>query len=193
VILPMRAAQHDATGGRTLDVSGNGNHAVFGAGAAEPTKRSERGYDFDGGDTLTITGDPIGTGAASVSFVASLTTGGALISNGEFTLTADVANRRLQVTSDDGGTTLDGTSDAWSESTLQAVTVTRTATGAASIYVNGTDAGSGASGTPTAGSDLVIGTSCVGKMLEYIEHDIALTPTQVHDLHADMMRRIHEV
>jgi hypothetical protein len=52
VILPMRAAQHEAT--KTLDVSGNGNHAVLGTGASKPTKRSKRGYDFDGGDWMVL-------------------------------------------------------------------------------------------------------------------------------------------
>lgn len=44
--LPMTAACHDAVNGRTLDVSGNGNHAVFAAGAQAPVKLSRRGYSF---------------------------------------------------------------------------------------------------------------------------------------------------
>ena len=48
--LPMTAARHEAT--RTLDVSGNNNHAVFGAGGATPTKGAKRGYNFDGGDYM---------------------------------------------------------------------------------------------------------------------------------------------
>ena len=48
--LPMTTACHEAT--RTLDVSGNNNHAVFGAGGAIPTKLAKRGYGFDGGDHM---------------------------------------------------------------------------------------------------------------------------------------------
>jgi hypothetical protein len=59
VNLPMLAAQHDPTNTRALDISGNGNHASYTAGATAPTKRSTRGYSFDGGDnfesgTITI-------------------------------------------------------------------------------------------------------------------------------------------
>lgn len=52
--LPMRIAQHDATNGRTLDISNNQIHANFPGGAANPTKiANQRGYTFDGGDYLT--------------------------------------------------------------------------------------------------------------------------------------------
>jgi hypothetical protein len=54
--LPMRTDTHDVAGGRSLDVSGHGNHAYFGAGAATPTKLTgTRGYSFDGGDLLSVT------------------------------------------------------------------------------------------------------------------------------------------
>jgi hypothetical protein len=46
--LPMRACQHQPSNSRTLDVSGSANHAVFGAGSAEPTKLQRRGYSLDG-------------------------------------------------------------------------------------------------------------------------------------------------
>jgi hypothetical protein len=45
--LPMGIQQHDPVGGRTLDVTGNGFHGVFGAGVNAPTKISgQRGYQF---------------------------------------------------------------------------------------------------------------------------------------------------
>lgn len=58
VILPMTADTHDATGLKTLDVSGKGNHFTFGDGSTAttfPTKLSGRGYYFDGGDSLRKT------------------------------------------------------------------------------------------------------------------------------------------
>ncbi|MBU1173437.1 MAG: LamG domain-containing protein, partial [Proteobacteria bacterium] len=51
--LPMRAQEHDPTNTQTLDIQ-NSNHGAFGAGAAEPTKNSGRGYYYDGGDYLLI-------------------------------------------------------------------------------------------------------------------------------------------
>lgn len=62
-ILPMGAAQHDAAGARTLDVSGKGNHFTFGngvTGTTFPTKLATRGYSFDNGDWLRL---PIVTAA----------------------------------------------------------------------------------------------------------------------------------
>lgn len=48
--LPMGMRQHDPTNVRTLDVSGNDRHAVFGG---DPSKLGTRhGYDFDGSDYL---------------------------------------------------------------------------------------------------------------------------------------------
>ena len=50
--LPMRMAEHDIANTRTLDISGNAGHMVFGAGAAEPAKLARHGYTFDGGDYM---------------------------------------------------------------------------------------------------------------------------------------------
>lgn len=65
--LPMGIQQHDPVGGRTLDVTGNGFHGVFGAGAETPVKLAgQRGYQFvpngakvgfeynAGGDYMTV-------------------------------------------------------------------------------------------------------------------------------------------
>jgi hypothetical protein len=51
--LPMGMEQHDPTNTRTLDISGNGNHAVF---TNAPTKNADdRGYSFNGsGNYLTV-------------------------------------------------------------------------------------------------------------------------------------------
>jgi len=56
--LPMLMRDHDAVNARTLDRSGKGLHASFGAGAASPTKLARRGYEFTGGDYLEIAYDP---------------------------------------------------------------------------------------------------------------------------------------
>ena len=54
--LPMGAEQHDVTNVKTLDVVGTA-HATFGDGTTAstyPTKLTKHGYDFDGGDYLTM-------------------------------------------------------------------------------------------------------------------------------------------
>jgi hypothetical protein len=64
VILPMRAAQHEAT--KTIDVS-NGNNATFYGGI---TKRANRGYALDGTGYMIIPHDDtlnFGTGDFSIS------------------------------------------------------------------------------------------------------------------------------
>ena len=53
--LPMDALRHDPTRGRTDNVGKSGGelHGYFGAGAATPTKLTDRhGYYFDGGDWI---------------------------------------------------------------------------------------------------------------------------------------------
>lgn len=53
--LPMTSELHNPTKGRTDNVGTAGGelHGVFGAGAAEPTKLSQRrGYSYDGGDHM---------------------------------------------------------------------------------------------------------------------------------------------
>jgi hypothetical protein len=52
-ILPMGAAQHDATNLKTLDASPNGQHFSWTAGATAPTKLATVGYSADGGDTFS--------------------------------------------------------------------------------------------------------------------------------------------
>jgi hypothetical protein len=56
--LPCRMEEHDPTNVRTLDVSGNANHAQFGDGSTAstyPTKVTDgAGYTFDGTDYLVV-------------------------------------------------------------------------------------------------------------------------------------------
>lgn len=76
VWLPMTAACHDATNLRTLDRSGNNNHATFGDGATAttfPTKISgRRGYSFDGGDYLNLGDLPFLSNATQFTFALAL-------------------------------------------------------------------------------------------------------------------------
>lgn len=64
-LLPMRIQDHDIANARTLDRSGNNNHAQLGNGSTTttfPTKLSDRpGYYFDGGDHMVTTILPVAT------------------------------------------------------------------------------------------------------------------------------------
>lgn len=76
--LKMDMASHDVSNVRTLDVSGNGNHAIFGDGATPstyPTKTEKRGYDFDGVNSYLEMGSNVlfdSTRALSVFAMASI-------------------------------------------------------------------------------------------------------------------------
>lgn len=96
--------------GRTLDVSGNGNHATFGDGVTPstvPTKLTKRGYSFDGGDYLDLppASFPGATGtfcflAQRVSTVATVRLIGTADSRGtnyEMRTNYDVVNKQFQV------------------------------------------------------------------------------------------------
>lgn len=68
--LPMTAECHDPTNGQTLNrgIASHALNGVFGAGAAEPTKLTDRhGYSFDGGDQIDAsTGYAPTTGEISI-------------------------------------------------------------------------------------------------------------------------------
>lgn len=70
IYLPMTNSCHDVTNTRTLDISGNQRHATWVAGATAPTKLTNHGYYFDGGDYLTISGSNIFT--SEVTFAMEL-------------------------------------------------------------------------------------------------------------------------
>ena len=66
--LPMSLEQHDPDNRRTLDISGNGNHAILGsaAGVEEPVKISRKhGYTFTPTDYMVTTVVPPSTGTLS--------------------------------------------------------------------------------------------------------------------------------
>ena len=65
VHLPMQAIHHDPTNGRTLDVSGNDNHALI-TGA---TKLQKRGYYLDGSDYFTMTDNLAGESELTINMV----------------------------------------------------------------------------------------------------------------------------
>ncbi len=73
--LPMLMAQHDNANNRTLDISGNGSHAVWTPGASQPTKNtSQPGYYWDGGDVMSIASsasNTFGNGTADSPFSIS--------------------------------------------------------------------------------------------------------------------------
>lgn len=76
VDLPMLMEQHDPENNRTLDLSGNNNHAVWTPGATQPSKNTTMpGYNFDGtNDVMNIassTSNTFGNGTTDQPFSIS--------------------------------------------------------------------------------------------------------------------------
>lgn len=79
VNLPMSMEQHDPTNVRSLDISGNGHHGVFGDGSTPgtyPTKTDKNGYDFDGAAEYLAIADAddlsFGDGSTDSPFTVSM-------------------------------------------------------------------------------------------------------------------------
>jgi hypothetical protein len=203
VHLPMRDAQHDATGGRTLDVSGNGNDGILSGGV---TKRTERGYELDGVDGRIVLPSLNAGTCPTVSFMCVPNVDGAVKEifghgvSGNVTIELfSSGTEQLRVRGGAGTPIVSAPSGTIRKGVHSVFSVAIDNT-VCSIYQDGVLV---ASGTVTAPDNApvqdAIGAYPDGSfawacsMLEFVEHDICLTPIQVHDLHAQMMRRIHEV
>ena len=218
--LPMKAENHDPTNpgaARTLDVSGNGNHALLGDGttlATMPTKLQKRGYDFGSTDYLNL-GD--------LALFNSTTA---------FTLTSIIRNRRLtgsqyymgkvvdvnnqfrvrfyfpgplMLISLGAGTNARLTVNSPNFQALDTCIFSITYNGLLGrgeklkVYVNG-------SRQPTAvvsaipaqtadlsGVDFILESSFTGQYLHTSAHSITLTAPQVQDLHKQLLAEVNHV
>jgi hypothetical protein len=206
--LPMRAAQHEST--QTLDVSGNDNHAVFGAGAAAPTKLAKRGYSFDGGDYgRSSSGLFADTGLLTMACAVSLdnATRQSVFYIGEGV--SDVGGLIQYESSlntfcfySGGGTSDDrACGTAMSPAGLHIIIGIYDGTNTRIIIDGreGTNAGIPQAPGITASMEAFIGTlgnftqHTNGNIYRCIAFDFALTPLQVADLHGKMMRSINRV
>jgi hypothetical protein len=205
--LPMRAEQHEAT--RTLDVSGNGNHAVFGAGAATPTKLAKRGYKSDTNDIIKVsdcaTCRPGGSFSIAV-LCRGFTPGNRVIfesgdGNAAFSLQQFI-NDNFSFSVGGGyyesathGLALDGTART-------VIAVYESADKTVSIYISGKD-DTGPLVVPIADPIYTNGGINIlsrngafgwsGDLYQSMLFARALTPIQAADLHGKMMRRINLV
>jgi hypothetical protein len=202
VILPMRAAQHEAT--KTLDVSGNGNHAVLGTGASKPTKRSKRGYDFDGGDWMVL-GDNLSSCnelSITIPFITSPDSSARYLwtITESDNVTMGVALRvkntgELQLVHNSGITIT--STGLFVSGGLDIVTVTIDSLDKAYITKNQTNRTSEISlNINDRSGEFVISRksfSLIGSILGFEANCEVLTPLQIADLHIDMRLGINQV
>jgi hypothetical protein len=210
--LPMRAAQHEST--QTLDVSRNNNHAVFGAGAAAPTKLAKRGYSTDGGDCMVSpVGEFVSGGDYSSFVVCRLATpaSNAAIMSIENTALSEFAGNYIFIKSN--STMRVGGPFAGEYAELSGIAIGQLLI-VIGVYSGGTSVRAwlnGVEGTPNTGSfsstinsdtkmthfvrgNLV--TAPCGSGTEIYQSGIipfALTPIQVADIHGKMMRSINRI
>jgi len=207
--LPMLAAQ--VSGSTTLDVSGNGYHGTV-TGA---TKRTERGYSFDGtNDCITLPAASFPPGTA-ISFTFLLRPIDVATTSARFFSTTDTGGDEFRTFYsapdyvwywDNTAGTLKNckmiTGGGTSPRVLRAVTVTMRFDGSNTLtttYENGTATETKSNVLQWAAPDTSVNLGCWGtdyaetEILYYRADNRALTQTQVIELHADLMRRIHEV
>jgi hypothetical protein len=216
--LPMDAARHDPVNVRTLDVSGNSNHATFGNGittSTYPTKLQKRGYDFDGGDYLVVDGAGIyNSTETSIAFAFSP----------DYDVSDDVTFRCFDSTSGSayqviknnnaasnslsivlGGTLIANIPEAtygsyWQKGTTNVLIISGTS-GDTSAWLNGRlilDKDSSA-WTPKDPASIYIGSSFApsqffdGRLLQFQVYNFILTPLQASDLNLKMMKQVNHV
>jgi hypothetical protein len=186
------------------DVSGNGRHGTSTNGAsaaADHDSVAASALNFDGAlasgdDVISAGADFIGTGTDSVSvwiYPESLGEGGFgyIFTNGMSNLKVYTGNQvRL---SSDGSTEANSASSAFSLDQWAHVVATRTADGTANIYINGVLSGSAnqASGTPAAGSTVLIGNNAAstrtfdGRIADVRVWNRVLSPWEIWKLYND--------
>jgi hypothetical protein len=203
--LPMRNAQ-DNVGVKTLDVSGNENHAVFGAGAATPTKLAKRGYYFDGGDYMTSPSPEGGDfDISGGGTICCLIKPGDLSSNQYIINTAYSSLNRYGLFLSGGslrfrfGVWNTVSSDYLLSGGHYSICAIFDGVNTSYMYINGIQqsGSTGLSLVPTSGG-VVIGARAdlainffKGSIYHMLVADDILTPLQVADLHNEMMRSIN--
>jgi len=208
--LPMRAEQHDPTGGLVLDDSGNGYNATLPAGE-EPTKLTRRGYSYTPNDHLqtafSISNDR-GEGTLAALVRANATDDAVIMGTTEDDGDHLYLSMRNQLVSggvgnDDWDVIQGGAADRLDVGVVHSVIMSWTWT-EVYLYLDGELVYSAAqSGTP-ADSNIYVGalydeasgddiTHWTGDIYEARVFDESLTPTQAWDLHLDMIGRLQHV
>jgi hypothetical protein len=214
VNLSFKAAQHDPTNTRTLDISGNNNHATFGDGVTSttfPTKLQRRGYSFDGGDYNVITNDTTLAFGTDDFTVAALVKS-SIVNNATHWIIDKgfgEANNRLILGLDSTNKlkihvgAIEAAGSVINEDSYYTVVGVRNGDNVY-LYVNGIEDASntGASAKViTSTTDLYIGARSAtpasywdGEMsVVYLLNGKGLTPLQVADLHINMLQEINHV
>ena len=211
--LPMRTAEHDAAGKRTLDIGPGAHHATLGDGstaATYPTRMSKRGYTFDGGDYLDLGAGNILGGPFTICFLV-------------YTNNRDATKALFSKESASNGFRLwqtSGGSGSWAFSVYDSGGTIRTASGgrqtvpgkivsvvgvrataAHYIYIDGSLDSQylGATATVTNTEKMIIGAKSDlsikfdGGVFNVELFNSALTDTQIADWHIRAMREINQV
>jgi hypothetical protein len=216
--LKFGMAQHDPTNTRTLDASGNGNHATLGNGSTSttfPTKLTEHGYSFDGGDHL----DCVGTGVLNsaeigivIEFYPDFETGEdaqrfLFDTSADRYLVVKQANALSNVLNINlGGTPIATIAEAtyspyWNVNGKNVLVISGT-TGNTSAWLNGNrilsnEATAWSLSNPTTlifGARGTLGSGYfTGKMTNIQVYHFILTPTQVQDIQINSNKKINEL
>jgi hypothetical protein len=212
VDLPMLMAQHDAVNGKTLDVSRQGNDADFGAGAAEPTKLTARGYSFDGGDYMMVDYDAFsicsGSNGCTISMLVNLSNNANKYllestqdANNGMVVEA-VANNDIRWHVKEGGTDYTAPKiDSVNTDQFHTLIFTYNGVDESLSYLDGyaATAGAAASSLDTSdpnklyiGSDAAAANNILGDILGFKIIPKVLTPMQVFNEHIDMMKKLNK-
>ena len=209
---------------RTLDISGNNNHAIFGDGYNSnifPTKLVKCGFSFDGNDYLTLPNDsPIWhiSNEYSIAFVIKNVpeaTDATLFGEGRSTSSAPVFRLRsrsstgkklvVQIRTDVSSAPVNNVSSTLEPIDGQTHTIIWTdKAGDAHLYIDGQEDPTDFTHTAealtldrsTIGAINLNGSvqdQMTGNVLFFSSYNKQLTPTEVADLHINMMKKIHRI
>ena len=189
---------------QALDISGNNHHAVFGAGAAAPTKLAGRGYYYDGTSSYSeITGYTTGTEFAILFYLSSLDTSTATShfifdsETGPFWIGMQVASPNLLV---NDGTLRDTGFVLIGDHLRHSIVVHKKATGENLVYVDGELVYSAAGTARSLGGLVSLGKmySASGKLTKMNLYDFQIIdgpiiPTQVWDYHVHQLAKVNKI
>ena len=212
--LPMTLESHDPTNTRTLDVVGGGINATWSAGATAPTKNTtKRGYNFDGGDLMTMSTIPVGTNDFTTVALIRDSEGTGVGSDGILgDANGGAAGHIIPLYFNSGvgnfTVNIDGSSKAGgsvvSDGTRHVIGISADRSDKAHYFVDGIEVGTGQDISAKVASDVNVsnpqigrvgaGTYLVGDVSDMIFwNDRALTPMQHADIAGRLLRQINQL
>jgi len=212
--LPMTLESHDPTNTRTLDVVGGGINATWSAGATAPTKNTtKRGYNFDGGDVMTMGAIPVGTNDFTAIALVRDSEGTGVGSDG---ILGDANGGAaghiipLYFNSGVGNFTVNIDGSSWaggsvvSDGTWHVIGISADRSDKAHYFVDGIEVGTGQDISAKVAANVNVsnpqigrvgaGTYLIGDVSDMIFwNDRALTPMQHADIAGRILRQINQL